>query len=310
MYPRPPLFLSALCGALLTSFLLSAPARALNSDSAWVIPRESRYLEWQLGYGLSQEEGQTYQEFRFRNHLELGFLQNANIVLEYPFLTRSLQRSGQTPEYLINNGFTDFYLGSRVQLPWRTEPFSLAVQGGAQFPTGYNVQFQPVLGNGQLNLDLGLTGGWDFFPLEAYAQAGIGYCYRNLFPKDHVLVRLHAGDENPIEKPANQMRFFAESGIWLSDQLFAALKLEANLGLPEDQALVQSQVSLKPLLAWRLNPSLDLSLESEHTLWNLNTPALNQVLVGLHLRYGLPLERSKGLRGGRPDYATFDPSLP
>lgn len=282
------------------------------SDSAWIIPRDSNYLEWQIGYGQSQQDQNTYQEFRFRNHLELGFLQNANILLEWPFLTRSLRRPDQEPEYLINNGFTDLYLGSRIRL-FQDNLWALALQPSIELPTGYNPSFLPVLGNAQLSLGLDLIAGLDFYPLEGYALFGMGYRMNNDFPKDHALLGLEPTTPeggSSLRKPADRMRLFTESGLWLSENVFASLKLEGLLGLPQESALQQSQISFKPLLAWRLHPNFDISIQSEHSLWTQNAPALQQVLLGIHIRTGPSLDRQVGLRGGKTEYAEYDPDLP
>ncbi|MBF2055230.1 MAG: hypothetical protein IGS03_17415 [Candidatus Sericytochromatia bacterium] len=288
---------------LLTSLLAlvsTLPAQAL-SDSAWVIERDSRYVEWEMGGGSYRLAGESHQQMQFRGLLEYGLLENTTFRLAYPFLIRSRAHESGEPERLVNNGFTDLFLGSRVQL--LDEPFGLALSGGFRVPTGYNPALMPTLGNGLLDMELSLLGGWDFFPLEAYIQGGAGYRFRTNFPREHALVAQAAAAGREIEKPADQILLLAEGGIWLSESWFAALTLKGEIALNQTRAQAQSQVLLRPLLAWRVQPVLDLSLQLEQSLWTQNQPHLTQVMLGAHFRYGLPLTRGKGLRGGIPDYA-------
>lgn len=298
MLAAKPFLLRLLSGLL--ALVTTLPALAL-SDSAWVIERDSRYVEWEMGGGSYRLAGQTHQQMQFRGLLEYGLLENATFRLAYPFLIRSRAHDGGEPERLINNGFTDLFLGSRVQL--LEEPFGLALSGGFRLPTGYNPALMPSLGNGLLDMELSLLGGWDFFPLEAYVQGGAGYRFRTRFPGDHALVAQAAAAGREIEKPADQLLLLAEGGIWLSDSWFAAVTLEGEIALNQTRSQAQSQVLLRPLLAWRVQPVLDLSLQLEQSLWTQSQPHLTQIMLGAHFRYGLPLTRGKGLRGGIPEYA-------
>ncbi len=270
---------------------------ALASDSAWVLPRNSTYVEWEMGYGFSRFE--PLQQLSFRPRIEVGILETTTLILEAPFLTRRLAETGlETP--LLNNGLTDIFLGGRIRL--LEEPVAIALNGGFKIPTGYNPRFEPVIGDRQLDLELGLNLGYDFFPLEAYAQAAAGYRLRTAFDKDHVIVQQNSG----ITEPADQLLFSAESGIWLTDQLFASLNISGEVALNAGASrLAQSEIHLRPLLAWRLFPSFDLSLQYDQSLWAQNRPFLSQALLGAHFRFGLPLSRGKGLRGGIPDFVEY-----
>ena len=66
---------------------------------------------------------------------------------------------------------------------------------------------------------------------------------------------------------------------------------------------------MSPLLALRLNPYTDLSVQLDQTLWSQNEPFLTQILIGGHFRLGQPLDLGAGLRGGVIDYATHDRNL-
>ncbi|HEY9843193.1 MAG: hypothetical protein ACAI44_07130 [Candidatus Sericytochromatia bacterium] len=289
----------------LSVLLLATPAFA--SDSAWVLKRGSMYWELQGGYGRFSEASALTHQLDFKAHAEIGILETATLVLEVPFLTRSLERSGQTPAYLTNNGLTDFYLGTRVRL--LEEPFGLALKGSAKVPTGYDPSFTPVIGDHTLDLELGLNAGYDFFPLEAYVQGGLGYRLRNNFDRTHAIPNLAKAQGLTVTKPADQITGFAEVGAWLLPQLFASIGLNGAFGLNQAGSWVESQLLLSPQLAWRLNPYVDVSLQLDQALWSQRMPFLTQVMAGAHFRYGLPLDRGTGLRGSVPDYAEHDDSI-
>ena len=78
------------------------------------------------------------------------------------------------------------------------------------------------------------------------------------------------------------------------------------MALPQPQALAQERIYVNPVLAYRINPALDLSLQGDIPLWNRNREALTRIMLGLHLRFGQPLARGKGLRGAVPDYARYE----
>lgn len=275
---------------------------AQASDSAWVIPRNSSYIEWEMGYGFSSVL--PLQQLSFRPHLEIGLLETTTLILEAPFLTRRLAEVGlESP--LVNNGLTDIFLGSRIRL--LEEPLALALTVGAKIPTGYNPRFEPVIGDRQLDLEAGLNLGYDFYPIEAYAHATAGYRLRTAFDKDHVLVQQNPGRL----EPADQLLFSAESGIWLTQQLFASLNLSGEVALNAGSTrLAQSEIHLRPLVAWRLFPALDLSLQYDQSLWSQNRPFLSQFLLGAHFRFGFPLSRGKGLRGGIADFVEYEQDEP
>lgn len=271
--------------------LQAGPAQA--SESAWVIPRGGTYAEWRMGYGF--DPNQSLQQLAFMPHLELGILETASLILEAPFYTRLIPRSDGSEGLLINNGLTDLFLGTRVKL--LEEPFALALTGGFKVPTGYDPRWLPVIGERQLDLQLGLNAGYMFYPLEAYVQGGAGYRLRTAFDTSHALAVQNPG----VLRPADQLLFFAEGGAWVTPQLFAALQLRGEMAVTSGaEILPQSEVYLSPLLAWRLTPAFDLSLQLDQALWAQNRPFLTQFVLGGHLRFGQALERGKGLRGSLP----------
>lgn len=300
----------AFCSLSLMSLMsvVGSPS-ASASDSAWVIKRDSSYVEIQGGYGRFTENNALTQQLSMLAHMEIGFLETATLLLEMPFTTRSLERPGQTPNSLTNNGLTDIFLGTRIRLI--DEPFGLALRIATHIPTGYNVSYVPVLGDRVLDFELGLNAGYEFYPVEAYVQGGLGYRYKLNYDKAHVIVT-QAAAANPsqtILKPADQIFGFLEAGAWILPELFASLSVTADLGLNQNQAWSQSQVLLRPLVAWRANPYVDLSVQLDQSLWSQRQPFLTQFLVGAHFHFGPLLNRGKGLRGGITEYAERDESL-
>ncbi|MGV3526341.1 MAG: hypothetical protein ACO1RX_19130 [Candidatus Sericytochromatia bacterium] len=282
--------------SLLFACVMGTAAQA--SESAWVLDRDTSYVEMQAGYGRFTDGNLPVQQLNLRVHSEIGFLETATLLLDFPFLTRSQERVGQDPVYLTNNGFTDLFVGSRVRV--FEEPFALSLRGGFGIPTGYDVSSLPVIGDRQLNIELGAVAGTDFDPFEAYVQGGLSYRLRSDYDDAHAVVLLAKQQGQTVSKPADQLLGFVESGLWLTDQLFASLTFSGEFGLPQNQAWVQSQLLVSPLLAWRAHPMLDISLQLDQALWSQNMPFITQGLLGLHFRYGVPQNRPKGLRGMRP----------
>lgn len=282
--------------------LFNTPAAQARGESAWVLPRNSWYVESRAGYGFSNVDQQ--QAFLFDSHLEVGVIEAATLVLDIPAVTRRQLASGASETVLINNGFTDLFVGSRVRL--LEEPFALNINGGLKIPTAYDVSFSPSLGGGQLDAQLGLSAGYDFYPLEAYVQGGFGYRLRSAFDTRHVRVSEALRNGETLIKPADQVLFSLESGVWLTDRVFAALNMWGEMAIRQESALLQEQIYLNPLLAYRVNPALDISLQGDIPLFNRERQALLGVMLGVHLRFGEPLARGKGLRGAVSEFARYE----
>lgn len=304
-------FCSARCSSLRLSILLLAivalnlfqilPAFA-RGESAWVLPRNSWYVESRAGYGFSTLDQQ--QAFLFDSHLEVGVIESATLVLDIPAVTRRQSVSGSEETTLVNNGFTDLFIGSRIRL--LEEPFALNINGGIKVPMAYDVSFSPSLGEGQLDMQLGMTAGYDFYPLEAYVQGGMGYRLRSSFDSKHVRVTEALRKGQVLTKPGDQVLFFLESGVWLTERVFSSLNLWGEMALPQADTLLQEQIYLNPLLAYRVNPALDLSLQGDIPLFNRDQQSLWGVMLGVHLRFGEPLARGKGLRGAVSEFSRYE----
>lgn len=301
--PRRFLLLS-ICLLCLGAF---APRAEARPESAWVLPRNTWYVHSRAGYGFSPSWSSfdNQQAFLFDSHLELGVIDAATLTLDVPAVTRRQSLTDDTETVLVNNGFTDLRVGTRVRL--LEEPFALSLQGALKIPMAYDVSFSPSLGEGQLDAELGLTAGYMFYPLEAYVQGGVGYRLRSPFDSKHVRVSERLRSTEPaVLKPADEIAFFAETGIWLSEHWFASLNLWGGLALNQSEALPQDQVYFSPLLAYRINPALDVSLQTDVPVFNRNREDLMTVMLGLHLRFGEPLARGVGLRGANADYARYE----
>lgn len=282
---------------------------AFASDSAWVLKRGSSYWELQGGYGRYTDGDKPSQQVDFTFHGELGVLENTTLILEAPFITRIQERkdaAGATT-YVTNNGLTDLYAAGRIRLV--EEPFSLVLIPALRAPIGYDPSFLPEIGNHTLDLELALAAGYDFKPIEAYIQGGIGGRYHNNYDKNSALVLQGRTQGQTYTKPTDQIFGFLEVGGWLIPQLFASVGLHGEFALTETNTWPQSKLTVSPLLAWRLTPYADLSLQLDQALWSQNQPFLTQFLLGGHFRFGQPLDRGTGLRGGVIDYAIHDQNL-
>ena len=83
----------------------TAPAVQARGESAWVLPRNSWYVESRAGYGFSNVDQQ--QAFLFDSHLEVGVIEAATLVLDIPAVTRRQVPQDSSGTVLVNNGFTD-----------------------------------------------------------------------------------------------------------------------------------------------------------------------------------------------------------
>lgn len=297
------LFLSTLILFLNVSFSVQA------SESAWILPLNSSYWELQSAYGRYQENNQQFQQASFLAHGEIGFLETATLFMDIPFLTRMQSQPGQTPDYLINNGLTDMRLGLRMRLfsDVISQPWSLALRTAIRFPVGYNPGLAPVIGDHTFDSELGLGLGYDFSPFEAYVQSGLSYRYRARYERSHIILTQAKEQGLTVFTPADQVIAYSEAGIWITPQVFAAISLTGEFGINDKERWVQSQLFLRPLVAWRLNPYADLSLQYEQSLWSQREPFLSQLAIGAHFRFGSPLGREVGLRGGEADFAEYRP---
>lgn len=287
------------------AWFAAAPVRA--SDSAWVLKSGASYWELQTGLGRFTDGALPTTQLPFLFHTELGILENTTIVLEAPFLIRDQTRSGQTPAHLVNNGLTDLSLATRIQ--FFAEPFSLVLEPSVRVPTGYDPGLLPLIGDHTLDLGLGLNAGYRFDPLQAYVQGGLGYRFRGNFDKASAIALQARAQGLTYTKPTDQIFGFVETGVWILPQIFASLGLQGDFALTQADTWAESQLRLRPLLAWRLTPAADVSLQLDQVLWSQHLPALTQVLLGAHFRLGEPLALGTGLRGGISDYATRDDQL-
>jgi hypothetical protein len=303
-YGQRPLLLAlaflTLAGGSLS--LLKPSAAHARGESAWVLPRNSWYVESRAGYGFSNRDQQ--QAFLFDSHIEMGVIEAATLVLDIPAAMRRQLASGSSDTVLVNNGFTDLFVGSRIRL--LEEPFALSINGGLKVPMAYDVSFSPSLGEGQLDAQLGLSAGYDFYPLEAYVQGGLGYRLRSAFDSKHVRVSEALRRSQTLTKPADEILFSLESGVWLTDRVFASVNLWGEMAIRQTNALLQEQIYLNPLLAYRVNPALDVSLQGDIPLFNRERQSLLGVMLGVHLRFGEPLARGKGLRGAVSEFARYE----
>lgn len=284
------LVLSLLCWSV--AFTLSSWA----SESAWVLRKGSLYLEIQPQW---QQHAESMQALSAVTRLEYGYFETGAWVLEVPF--QSLSRpathglSNAFASHSTASGFSDLWLGHYLQL--QQTPLALSLRTGLGIPLGYQLNTRPILAEGQLNFDLGFIAGYQLLPWPAYVQASTGYRLRGAYRTQHIRVQeaLQAGQT--LDKPADQFNFSAEVGYWIHPSFLLSLRLEGDLALNQAHSFPQSRLQINPLLAWRLQPEADLSLQGMQTLWSQNMPFLSGMGLGLHLRFGNTQEKNTGLRG-------------
>lgn len=286
--------LSFLCWGLVLSSAVWA------SESAWPVRKGGLYLEIQPQWeAWSHGEPAPVQALSALTRLEYGYLESAALALELPFqsLTRNAVNglSNAFSAQSTANGFSDLWLGHYLQL--LQDPLTLSLRTGLTVPLGYPLNIRPILGEGQLNLDLALLAGYQLQPWPAFVQASTGYRLRGAYNRQHLRVQeaLQAGQT--LTKPADQIIASCEAGYWLHPALLLSLRLDGDFALNQSESLRQSRLQFSPLLAWRIQPEADLSLHAIQTLWSQNSPFLSGLSLGLHLRFGDTQHKNTGLRG-------------
>lgn len=276
--------------AFILAILLPFPSRA--SESAWVINSGGLYTELHALSGWHQTET-PQQELAFFSRLEMGFLENASMYLFMPFRSLSTERNNLL---LTNNGLTDIHLGTYVQL--LSTPIALTLKTGLKIPTGYNPSFLPSIGERQFDAELGLLAGYTPEDMPWFIQAGMGYRWRtpydNLYPLNMVTI----GRKETFKRPADDIRLLLEGACWIVPNILLALEGQGRFALNQTDTFASSQITLNPRLAWRLTPTLDVSLQIEQVLWGQNITSHTAVILGAHFRFNTRLPQGVGLRGG------------
>lgn len=262
------------------------------SESAWVINSGGLYTELQSVWGWHQTET-PQQEFTFLNRLEMGFLENASFFISAPFRSLSMSRNNLL---LTNNGLTDIHLGTYIQLLSR--PVALTLKTALKIPTGYNPAFLPSIGDRQFDAELGLLAGYTGEDIPWYVQGGVSYRLRTPYDSMFPLTLATPTRKEKWSRPSDEITGLLEGGIWIVPSLLVALENRYRLGLNQSETYSTSQITLNPLLAWRVSPNLDVSLQAEQVLWAQNAAYSTSFGLGAHFRFNTNLTQGVGLRGG------------
>ncbi|PIQ27410.1 hypothetical protein COW36_22680 [bacterium (Candidatus Blackallbacteria) CG17_big_fil_post_rev_8_21_14_2_50_48_46] len=296
--------LKTLISLSLFGLLLGLSGTCWATESAWPVRKDALFLEIQPQWGsYSNDEPSAVQELKSTTRVEFGYIEKGVFAFEVPF--RALAR--QASENLASgfstqstaNAFTDLWIGHYYQI--FEEPLSLTLRTGLSLPLGYALDTQPVLGEGQLNLDMAILAGYLLKPLPAYLQAGTGYRLRGNYSALHIRRQVALAAGKTLDKPSDQLEAFAEAGYWLHPALLLSLGIDGDFGLTQENALQQSSLYFRPRLAWRIQPDFDLSLQYDQPLWTQNLPFISSFRLGAHLRFGQAQDKTTGLRGGETE---------
>ena len=283
--------------------LFASPVWA--SESAWVVNKNSVYVEMEPTYRRSSEL--DLQEYSLENRIEWGILEHSSFVFSVPFRNKSQDADTASDPRLSNNGLTDVYLGLHHQ--FLSKPMALSFKGGFKIPTGYRPEFMPSIGERQLDIEGLLLGGYIFPQLPLFIQGGAGYRYRSEYDTNHSDILRGLAEGKVFKKPSDQVLGFFEFGGWLLPRLFLSLYFDGEVGVNQAEAIMQSKLSMTPKLGWRINSFFDLSFQYEQVLWLQNRPQTSGFKIGGHYRFGTPLSRDIGFRGAVPKHAYYDPDF-
>lgn len=183
------------CLLILFSLLTSLHASDLRAQS-W--PQEEGKAYVKLSYGTSTASQQYTFDGREKEYAdnvtgnaffdrsiyaygELGLTDNITLLGSLPYKRVILRDAAFRYQTFA---FGSVGLGARVGL----KPYlgmdeapldALAANVFVTLPTGYTRNLTPSVGAGQIDGELYLSYGRSFHPIDAYAQAGVGYRYRS-----------------------------------------------------------------------------------------------------------------------------------
>ncbi|MBS1913606.1 MAG: hypothetical protein JST22_16585 [Bacteroidetes bacterium] len=180
---------------VITTLIASAVHATMHAQS-W--PQESGRAYIKLSYGSSTASQQYTFDGREKDYAdnvsgnsffdrsiyaygELGLTNNVTLLAGLPYkrvIVRDAAYRYQT--YAFGSAQVGARVGLKPLLGLDEAPLdALAANVMLTIPTGYTRNYLPSAGAGQVDGEMYLSYGRSFYPIDAYAQAGIGYRYRS-----------------------------------------------------------------------------------------------------------------------------------
>src|SRR5262245_56556460 len=249
--------------------------------------------------------GGTVEQRTLLSYNELGWKKKTSFILGVPL--ESITRRESPGTFMrTETGLSDALIGFRYQIS--NGPTAVSIQAEWKAPLGYNrhvlathqdsiragdasgngdslnVDFlrqtvPPRLGEGQQDLGIGIGVGKSLPGIRSYAQAFGGYRYR-------------------FDEPADQFVLNAEMGFWLTHTLMLGGRYDGQMAtgkgnVPSDEV---TRHRVGPRLVYRIDDSIDLLIESLHTLSASNAYHTDEVFVGMAFKRST-LNRLQGALG-------------
>lgn len=266
---------------LLTALLLlSLPAAAHALDGGgWTVHPHEWYSEFSASriyanaFFLNDSRDQAlppngtgrFQQFQVRSYNEIGWKRNVSILLDVPFVDRTVRGDRTT---LTTSGLSDLSLGLRIRL--REDGPGLILEGGWQAPLGYDQRIFPALGDGRQKAWVGLNGGLRLPYVPAFVQASRGFLY---IGEDAVLLS----------------RTTVDGGMWIGSNILVGGRYADQLGwnAAESRRTLPTFYRAGPLLLVRVDDHMDVSVGAWRNLYGRNS------LEGTEFYAALGLKQSK-----------------
>lgn len=175
---------------LFLSLLCAAPATA----QAWTMPRGDVYAKLTYGHVSAAEQytfdgrtapyfmGVDADAFRDRSlylYTEAGLTDDVTLVLMLPYKRMFVEDGAfRYRTYAFGTASVGARLNLLSLLGGEASGNALALNAAVLLPTGYTRNYTPSAGAGQVDAQAALGYGRSFWPLPAYAQAGVGYRHR------------------------------------------------------------------------------------------------------------------------------------
>ena len=286
------LVLPGLCGPAYAGPWLPAPGEYASELRGGLFTADT-YLD---DAGNAVSLGATWEQRSLLSRTELGWKKRASIVLAAPGVSVTRRDAAGSA---TSTGLEDFLLGVRYGI--RQGRTALALELDWQVPLGYSRETSlladSVNGWGLQQLSASLLYG---APLakHGFLQLGAGYGFRYLSVVRSSKHAVEGGRDEPKDLWSYPFLASADVGWWLTPGLMVAGRYSGTVTTSHGSLYPVRNVHLAgPMILYRVDDRLDLSVGSWSTMQSRNALAYNQYYVALTFKQ-TKLNRLQGFLGG------------
>jgi hypothetical protein len=241
--------------AVALACIMALACHAAARAQSWPQEKGKAYLK--LSYGTSTASQQYTFDGREKEYAdnvtenaffdrsvyaygELGLTDNVTLLASLPYKRVIIRDAAfRYRTYAFGSAQVGARVGLKPVLGMDEAPLdALAANVILTLPTGYTRNLTPSVGSGQADAELFVSYGRSFYPIDAYAQAGIGYRYRSSIYGLSTAVPCQEGvdkdcvaDRQPVY--GDEMFFGVEGGYTFAKRVFANLMLRGSYSVKE-----------------------------------------------------------------------------